>query len=79
MVQKRVNLGDAAMKTFWSPTRFNLSLDQCLVSALEDEARWLVKNNLTTEKVTPDFLNNIYVDGIKAVKPNAVNIFASNN
>jgi NitT/TauT family transport system substrate-binding protein len=41
---------------------------------MEDEARWMIKNNLTTEKTVPDFLKYIYIDGLKAVKPEAVNI-----
>jgi len=40
----------------------------------EDEAQWMIKNNLTTEKCITDFVNYIYVDGLKAVKPEAVSI-----
>jgi hypothetical protein len=29
---------------------------------------------MTREKEVPDFMNYIYVDGLKAVKPEAVNI-----
>jgi NitT/TauT family transport system substrate-binding protein len=41
---------------------------------MEDEARWMISNNLTQEKQVPDFLNYIYEDGLKAVKPEAVKI-----
>jgi NitT/TauT family transport system substrate-binding protein len=41
---------------------------------MEDEARWMIKNKLTTEKNIPDFLDYIYLDGMKAVKPEAVSI-----
>jgi hypothetical protein len=41
---------------------------------MEDEARWMIKNKLTSEKKVPDFINYIYVDRLKAVKPEAVNI-----
>ena len=41
---------------------------------MEDEARWMITNNLTTEKQVPNFLDYIYEDGLKAVKPEAVNI-----
>lgn len=41
---------------------------------MEDEARWMIKNNLTSEKQVPDCMNYVYVDGLKAVKPEAVNI-----
>jgi NitT/TauT family transport system substrate-binding protein len=74
IVQKRLNLGAAYMETVWSQNQFSLSLDQSLILAMEDEARWMIKNSLTTEKQVPDFLNYIYVDGLKAIKPEAVNI-----
>jgi NitT/TauT family transport system substrate-binding protein len=48
-------------------------LDQVLVVAMEDQARWIIKNNLTTERETPSFVNYIYVDGLQAVKTEAVN------
>jgi NitT/TauT family transport system substrate-binding protein len=74
MVKKRVNYDDAFMEIFWSENQFSLSLDQSLITAMEDEARWMIKNNLTKERQVPDFLNYIYIDGLKAVKPEAVNI-----
>ncbi len=73
-VRRRVNYDDASMETFWSENHFILSLDQSLIIAMEDEARWMIKNNLTLEKQVPDFLGYIYVDGLKAIKPEAVNI-----
>jgi len=69
-LQKRLKLRD----TYWSQNQFSLSLDQSLITAMEDEARWMIKNKITTEKQVPDFTNYIYVDGLKAVKPEAVNI-----
>ena len=61
-------------ETLWSENQFSLSLDQSLVTAMEDEARWMIKNNLANEKQVPDFLNYIYEDGLKRIKPEAVNI-----
>jgi len=74
VLQKRLKLSDTYMGTVWSQNHFSLSLDQSLILAMEDEARWMIKNNLTKEKTVPDFTNYIYVDGLKAVKPEAVNI-----
>ena len=74
IIQTRLNYDDASMDTVWSETRFAVSLDQSLITAMEDEARWMIQNNLTTEKYVPDFLDYIYEDALKAVKPEAVNI-----
>jgi NitT/TauT family transport system substrate-binding protein len=72
--RRRLNYDDAFTETIWSENQFSLSLDQSLITAMEDEARWMIKNNLTTETQVPDFVNYIYVDGLKAVKPEAVSI-----
>ncbi len=74
IVRKRMNFDDAYMEVIWPRYQFALSLDQSLITAMEDEARWMIKNNLTKEKKVPDFLNYIYLDALKAVKPEAVNI-----
>lgn len=74
IVQKKVNLSDAFMATAWPKHQFSLSLDQSLVLAMEDEARWMINNNLTAEKTIPNFRNYIYTKGLVKVKPDAVNI-----
>jgi len=74
IVRKRLNYDDVFTETIWSENQFALSLDQSLILAMEDEARWMIKNNLTSEKQVPDFMNYIYIDGLKAVKPEAVKI-----
>lgn len=74
IVQQQLSLDAAYMDTVWSQNQFSLSLDQSLIVAMEDEARWLIENNLTAEKQVPNFLDYIYMDGLEAVKPDAVNI-----
>jgi NitT/TauT family transport system substrate-binding protein len=74
IVQKRLNLDDAYMAAVWSQNQFSLSLDQSLILAMEDEARWMIANNLTTEKQVPNFLDYVHEDGLKAIKPQAVNV-----
>jgi NitT/TauT family transport system substrate-binding protein len=74
IVQKQLDLNAAYMDTVWSQNEFYLSLDQSLILAMEDEARWMIENNLTTEMQMPDFVEYIYVDGLKAIRPEAVNI-----
>ena len=74
IVRKRMNFEDAYLETLWQRYQFSLSLDQSLITAMEDEARWMIKNGLTREKKVPNFLEHIYEDALKAVKPEAVNI-----
>jgi len=54
--------------------QFALYLDQALVIAMKDEAQWMISNNRTAEKDIPDFAEYIYIYGLKAVHPEAVNV-----
>lgn len=74
MMQKKLNYTDAYMAAVWDKNQFSISLDQSLVTAMEDEGRWMIKNNLTTEKTIPNFMDYIYTKGLEEVKPEAVNI-----
>jgi NitT/TauT family transport system substrate-binding protein len=74
IVQNRLELDDAYLDKAWSEHKFSLSLDQALVVAMEDEARWMIANELSKETTIPDFPAYLYVNGLKEVKPEAVNI-----
>lgn len=74
IVQKRLAYDDRYIETIWPEHQFSIRLDQSLILAMEDQARWMINNNLTTEKQVPNFLDYIYEDSLKAVKPGVVNI-----
>ena len=74
ILRKRVHYDDAFLETFWSENQFGLTLDQALITAMEDEARWMIANRLTRESEVPDFLDYINEKGLKSIKPEAVNI-----
>jgi NitT/TauT family transport system substrate-binding protein len=74
IVRQRLNYDKEYLDNVWAMHNFSLSLDLSLIAALNNEARWMIENNLTTETQAPDFYNYIYVEGLKAVKPEAVNI-----
>jgi sulfonate transport system substrate-binding protein len=58
----------------WGVNYFNVALDQALVLALEDLSQWAIKNRLTKAVKVPNYLDYIYLDGLKSVKPEAVRI-----
>lgn len=74
IVQEALNLNPSYIEAVWSQNLFSVSLEQSLILAMEQEARWMIGNNLTPEKTVPNFLDFIYSDGLKSVKPGAVNI-----
>ncbi|HTY52443.1 MAG TPA: NrtA/SsuA/CpmA family ABC transporter substrate-binding protein [Methanomicrobiales archaeon] len=74
IVQQRLGLDPAYMDTVWRQNRFTLTLDQSLVLAMEDEARWMIGNKLTNATAVPDFRKYIDTAGLEAVKPGSVNV-----
>jgi NitT/TauT family transport system substrate-binding protein len=74
IVRKRMNFNDAYLEMIWQRYQFSISLDQSLITAMEDEARWMIKNNLAEKKEVPNFLDYIHEDALKAVKPEEVNV-----
>ncbi len=74
IIEERLNLDSTYMSEVWPDYQFQVSLDQPFIIAMEDDARWLIANNLTTGNQVPNFLNYISEDALKAVKPQAVNI-----
>ena len=70
-----VNIKDYATGTATIDALLKGEMDISWVAEFpKDEAPWMIKNNLATEKGLPDFVNYIYVDGLKAAKPEAVSI-----
>ncbi len=74
IANKRLNWDSSFMAEQWRQIYFSLSLNLSLIAAMKNEGQWMIANGLTTEDETPDFYNYIYVDGLKALRPEAVNI-----
>jgi ABC-type nitrate/sulfonate/bicarbonate transport system substrate-binding protein len=51
------------------PKRYELFLDQALILAMEDEARWLMQHNLTSQTRMPNFLDYICAGPMLRVAP----------
>jgi NitT/TauT family transport system substrate-binding protein len=63
-----------ALRRVWPGNTFRVTLDQPLVLALEEEARWAIKGGLVRKANIPNYLNFVYLDGLASVKPAAVRI-----
>jgi NitT/TauT family transport system substrate-binding protein len=74
IVATAINADAMKLKQRWPSYRFNVSLDQSLVLALEDETRWAIKNKLTDSSAMPNYLDYIHLDGLRAVAPAAVTV-----
>lgn len=74
LVQRQLSYSATYLASVWPDYQFSVSLDQSLITAMEDESRWMIQHDLTKAKTVPDYLGYIYSDGLKAVSPGAVNL-----
>ena len=58
----------------WQKLNYTVDLSQVLIIAMEDGARWRIKNNLTDATEVPNYLDYIYTNALEAVKPDAITI-----
>jgi NitT/TauT family transport system substrate-binding protein len=74
ILKNHLNYTDSYLAEVWPNQHFSLSLDKSLVLAMENEARWMISNNLTNQTRIPDFQNSVYVEGLDSIDPDSVNI-----
>jgi NitT/TauT family transport system substrate-binding protein len=74
IIADAINVSLENMKEVWPTYLFNVALNQSLVLTLEDETRWAIKNQLTARPDMPNYLNHLYLEGLRAVKPESVTV-----
>jgi NitT/TauT family transport system substrate-binding protein len=74
LVAEFIKTDKAYLDEIWGLYDYRVILDQALLVNLEDQTRWAMKYRLTASKDMPNYLDFIYVDGLRAVKPEAVKI-----
>jgi NitT/TauT family transport system substrate-binding protein len=78
IVGHRLNLDAAYLNYVWPRTKYVLSLDQALLFAMEDEARWLIKYKMSyNQEKVPDYLPHLYPEALYNAKPQAVKLIAA--
>jgi ABC-type nitrate/sulfonate/bicarbonate transport system substrate-binding protein len=76
IIQRRLQYEEVYLNEVWGEHDFRVSLDQSLILDMEDQARWMISDNQTMKNSVPDFLDYIYIDALKTVKPEAFKIIA---
>jgi ABC-type nitrate/sulfonate/bicarbonate transport system substrate-binding protein len=74
LVSEFLKTDKALLNEIWNIYNFRVILDQTIPINLENQTRWAIKNRLTVRRDMPNYLDFIYVDGLLAVKPEAVRI-----
>jgi ABC-type nitrate/sulfonate/bicarbonate transport system substrate-binding protein len=74
IVSKEIQADAETIKEFAATYRFKLSLEQSLITTLENQAYWAIKNKLKTPGEIPNFLESIHVDALEKIVPENVTI-----
>lgn len=74
ILQQRLKLESSEIDTFWPNYRFGLTLNQSLLSTLESEARWAIREQFVKGTRVPDYLDFLEVGPLKQVRPSAVTL-----
>jgi NitT/TauT family transport system substrate-binding protein len=74
MLPATANLNRDEVVAAWPSYHFGLELDQSLLLALEDRSRWAIRNHLASSREVPNFLDNMYLEGMGEVRPTAVTV-----
>lgn len=74
IVKHRLQYDEGYTGRMWPNHRFVLSLDRSLFIAMNDEARWMIANNLTAATTPPSLRDYIDTTALSRVNPGAVRI-----
>jgi NitT/TauT family transport system substrate-binding protein len=74
IVERILNLDYEVVKGDWSKARFQVRLDQDLLTLMEDEARWAIRNKLVDSTRAPNYFTFLYLEGLEKIKPGAVSV-----
>ena len=74
IMKKTLGMDRDALMSTWSKTRFRVRLDQELLTLMEDEGRWAIRNKLAEADKIPDYSTFLYLEGLKKIKPEAVGV-----
>lgn len=72
-----LGMDKAELREVWESYYFQVSLDQSLLLALENQASWAMANKLVSNTIMPDFMESIHVDALRSVRPDTVTIIGA--
>lgn len=73
-IKDRFDYESDYMDYSWPQQEFAVILSQAMLVAIENQARWGIKQGLTDAAEAPNYLNYIYMDALVKVKPEAVTV-----
>ncbi len=73
-VKDRFDYESDYMDYSWPKQEFTVVLEQAMLVAMEDQARWRIENGLTDETDVPNFLEFLYLNALEVTAPEAVTV-----
>jgi ABC-type nitrate/sulfonate/bicarbonate transport system substrate-binding protein len=74
IVERALGLDHESVVKTWAKTRFRVRLDQALLTLIEDEGRWAIRNKMVAGPKVPNYLNFLYLDGLEKINPDLVTV-----
>jgi len=74
LLQNRFDYESDYIDYSWPKQEFVVSLEQAMLVAFEDQARWSIEQELTDATEVPNYLDYIYMDALEEVKSEAIGI-----
>jgi NitT/TauT family transport system substrate-binding protein len=74
LVAESTKTDKAIIDDTWDVFTFEVLLDQGLLVNFENQTRWVIKNRLAIRTDLPNYLDYIYDNALRSVKPEAVRI-----
>jgi NitT/TauT family transport system substrate-binding protein len=73
-VARAIQIAKPVIERVWPSLDLRLRLNQSLLLAMEDEARWTLGGGLVKDTPMPNYLQFVHLDAMLSVKPSAVSI-----
>jgi NitT/TauT family transport system substrate-binding protein len=73
-VARAFAMDEVAVQRLWPCLNLRVRLDQTLLLALEDQARWAMEGHLVEFTAMPNYLQFLRLDAMLSVKPSAASI-----
>jgi ABC-type nitrate/sulfonate/bicarbonate transport system substrate-binding protein len=74
IIRGALSLAPDAVMASWPKTRFRVRLDQDILTLMEDEGRWAVRNKLVEAEKIPNYFTFLHVESLERIKPEAVGV-----
>ena len=74
IVAKTLGITDSEVAAEWTKFGMKVSLSHRMLSGLQNGARWAMSSKLTDQTAIPNFMELVYADGLRALRPEAVTI-----